>query len=110
MATIKLHSLNYANNVDYKSQQTKKINQYAENYKQKALEILTNPKTTFSEFIEEQARATDISRLWWLKPWAMLKEQLNYLWLKSFVNWTEAVNNSIFEAPNRTILLGGQAA
>jgi hypothetical protein len=51
-------NLTPANNVDNKG-----VNQYAEAYKQRAFEILTDKNTTFSEFVEEQSIATDIARL-----------------------------------------------
>lgn len=110
--TTSFETLKTLNNTDYKNT----TNKYAEAYKTKALEILNNPETTFKEFTQEQAIATDISRLGWLAPWAMLKEQLKYLWLDSFnqkpVNNTEQKEeqNSIFWAPNKTVVLWWLAA
>ena len=91
-----------------------KVNSYAEAYKQQTQEILNNPNTTFSEFVEEQSVATDIARLWWLKPWALLKEQLTALWLynktvNNNVDFQEE-NNSIFKAPWKTVQLAWLAS
>jgi len=99
MRTIE-QKLTAVNNAEYKDNST---NKYVEEYKKVTLEILENPNTTFSEFIEEQALATDISRLGWLTPWAMLKEQLKALDLYKKASSKEkmqAVNNSITWAPN----------
>jgi len=110
MKTIET-KLTAANNAEYKNNST---NNYVENYKKQTLEILQNPNTTFSEFIDEQSIATDISRLWWLKSGAMLKEQLSSLWLfqkGQNVEKEEAVNNLNFMwAPNKTVVLWWLAA
>ena len=104
MKTIET-KLTAANNAEYKNNST---NKYVEEYKKQTLEILQNPNTTFSEFIDEQSIATDLSRLWWIKKWAMLKEQLSYLNLynKGQQKQVESVNNtSINLAPNLTTKL-----
>lgn len=44
-------------------------------------EILNNKNVNFTEFTDEQWKATDISRLIWIRQWAMLDEQLSMLWL-----------------------------
>jgi len=103
MKTIK-QNLTAVNNAEYQHKNVEnKTNSYTEEYKAKTLEILENPNTTFSEFIDEQSKATDIARLGWLKPWAMLPEQLKYVfwWLQSFKNTEkqEPVNNWINSAP-----------
>ena len=111
MRTIE-QKLTAVNNAEYDKNHT---NKYVEAYKSRTLEILNNPKTTFSEFIEEQSMATDIARLGWLKSWAMLKEQLSMLWLHNKsnqkpINNVEQKENSIFWAPNKTVVLSWLAA
>jgi hypothetical protein len=58
--------------------------------------------------IREQHIATDLSRLFWKNPWAMLKEQLSNLWL-SFDTVKETAVNNISKWV-WTIKLSGQAA
>ena len=103
--------LTAVNNAEYQQEKVdnkNSTNKYVDNYKNKTLEILENQEIKFSEFIDEQSVATDISRLWWLKQWAMLKEQLSILWLykksDKSKEQVEAANN-IFWAPNKTIQL-----
>jgi len=90
-----------ANNAEYQPNST---NKYVEKYQKQTLEILQNPNTTFSEFINEQSIATDLSRLWWIKKWAMLKEQLSYLNLynegQQKQEKLQVVNNRLTWAPD----------
>jgi hypothetical protein len=60
---------------------------------------------SFSNIIEEQSIATDLSRKFWKKG-AMLSEQLAMLWLydkwkpAEIKNIIEVANNTTFWAPN----------
>jgi len=119
METIKNTSYEAVNNVEYSNESARKVNTYAEKYQQLTLDILENPNTQFSEFIKEQSLATDIARLWGLKQWALLKEQLSALGLydkqkpvnnESFVWKEQKEQGSVFWAPNMTVQLWGLVA
>jgi len=73
-------------------------------------EVLWEQKINFADMLAEQSVETDIARLTWAKPGAMLRDQLSLLWLHN--KWTsektkniEVANNSIFGSPDKTVQL-----
>ncbi len=72
-------------------------------------DILKPDNYDFWDMIDEQSMATDISRLIWAKPWAMLEEQLSSLWLykqkQVCENSLQSSNDNTFWAPNKILPL-----
>ncbi len=82
---------------------------------QDVAEILDDRWWDFSDFVDGQSDATDLARKLWARPWAILREQLNYLWLRdnNHNQWLGIVENretpsSTFGSPWRTVTLGGE--
>ena len=84
-----------ANTADYQPKwverkEINRVNETQETYLNIVSEILNNPKMSFTEFADEQQKATDISRIIWIRQWAMLNEQLSMLWLHKKWNTEKA--------------------
>ncbi len=102
MKTIQTLNLTAINNAENKYNSTTNT---SNTYKTQILEILDDPKTTLSDFIDEQFTAIALSRLLWLKPWSMLVEQMKYLfwWLnkQNKAEYPKIISNISFTwAPN----------